>query len=87
MFAPNTTVDPQLTVSMADESIAGYITKGQSVALPKGLTVTYRSNRPQVVRVEGHTIRTAGAGVATVTATVRYNGRSASTTFVVDVSG
>jgi beta-glucosidase len=88
IFARNTTVDPQLTVSMADESIAGYITKGQSVALPTGLTVTYRSNRPQVVRVEGNrTIRTVGAGVATVTATVHYNGRSASTTFVIDVSG
>jgi len=88
MFARNTTVDPQLTVSMADESIAGYLTKGASVPLPKGLTVSYRSNRPQVVRVEGNrTIRTVGAGVATVTATVRYNGRSASTTFVVDVAG
>jgi beta-glucosidase len=73
---------------MADESIAGYVTKGASVALPKGLTVTYRSNRPQVVRVEGNrTIRTVGTGAATVTATVHYNGRSASTTFVVDVSG
>ena len=88
MFTRNTTVDPQLTVAMADESIAGYITRGASVALPRGLTVTYRSNRPQVVRVErNHTIRTVGAGVATVTATVHYNGRSASTTFVVDVSG
>jgi beta-glucosidase len=87
-FAPNTTVDPQLTVSMADESIAGYITKGASVPLPKGLTVTYRSDHPQVVGVEQDgTIRTAGAGVATVTATVHYNGRSASTTFVVHVSG
>jgi beta-glucosidase len=37
--------------------------------------------------VDGNqTIRTVGAGVATVTATVHYNGRSASTTFVVHVS-
>lgn len=87
-FPPNATVDPQLTVSMADESSYGYVTKGASVPLPEGLTVTYRSDRPQVVRVDGNgIIRTAGAGVATVTATVRYNGRSASTTFVVHVSG
>jgi beta-glucosidase len=87
MFARNTTVDPQLTVSTRDESVYGYLTKGSSVALPKGLTTTFRSNRPQVVRVERNgTIRTAGAGIATVTATVHYNGRSASTTFVVRVS-
>jgi len=86
-FAPNTVIDPQLTVSMVDESAYGYLTKGASVPLPPGLTVTYRSDRPQVVRVQGNTVRTAGPGVATVTATVRYNGRSASTTFVVHVSG
>jgi beta-glucosidase len=87
MFARNTTVDPQLTVSTRDESVYGYLTKGSSVALPKGLTTTFRSNRPQVVRVDRNgTIRTAGAGIATVTATVHYNGRSASTTFVVRVS-
>ena len=87
MFARNTTVDPQLTVSTRDESVYGYLTKGSSVPLPKGLTTTFRSNRPQVVRVERNgTIRTAGAGIATVTATVHYNGRSASTTFVVRVS-
>jgi beta-glucosidase len=72
---------------MQDESIYGYVTKGASVPLPKGLTATFRSNRPQVVRVDGNqTIRTVGAGVATVTATVHYNGKSASTTFVVHVS-
>jgi beta-glucosidase len=87
MFAKNTAVDPQLTVSMGDESIYGYITRGASVPLPRGLTVTYRSDRPQVVRVDRHqTIHTVGAGVATVTATVRYNGGTTSTTFVVDVS-
>jgi beta-glucosidase len=87
MFAGNTTVDPHLTVSMQDESIYGYVTKGASVPLPKGLKATFHSNRPQVVRVDGNqTIRTVGAGVATVTATVQYNGRSASTTFVVHVS-
>jgi beta-glucosidase len=83
MFAENTTVDPQLTVSMEDESIYGYLTKGASVALPKGLTATFRSNRPQMVRVDGNqTIHTVGTGVAAVTATVHYNGGTASATFV-----
>jgi beta-glucosidase len=87
MFARNTTVDPHLTVSMRDESIYGYVTKGASVPLPRGLTVSFRSDRPQVVRIgAGQTIHTVGAGVATVTATVHYNGGSASTTFVVHVS-
>ena len=63
-------VDPQLTVSTADEGVYGYVTKGASVPLPKGLTVTYRSDRPQVVKVQPDgTIRTAGPGVATVTFT------------------
>jgi beta-glucosidase len=86
-FAKGTTVDPQLTVSMRDESIYGYVTKGASVPLPAGLAVGYRSDRPQVVRVDGgRTIRTVGSGVATVTATVHYNGGTASTSFVVRVA-
>jgi beta-glucosidase len=87
MFARNTTVDPHLTVSMRDESVYGYVTKGASVPLPGGLTVTFRSDRPRVVRIAAdQTIHTVGAGVATVTATVHYKGGSAATTFVVHVS-
>jgi beta-glucosidase len=86
MFSRNTVVHPQLTVSMRDESIYGYVTKGASVPLPRGLRVTYRSNRPWVVRVAGQTIRTVGPGIATVTATVHYNGASAATKFVLRVS-
>jgi beta-glucosidase len=71
---------------MQDDSMYGYITKGAGTALPKGMTVTYRSDRPKVVRVDRHqTIHTVGTGVATVTATVHYNGGKASTAFVVDV--
>jgi beta-glucosidase len=33
-FDINTTIDPQLTVSMNDESLYGYVTKGQSRPLP-----------------------------------------------------
>ncbi|GAB3984660.1 hypothetical protein GCM10029978_094930 [Actinoallomurus acanthiterrae] len=86
-FDKGTTVDPRLTVSMADESLYGYVTKGASLPLPEGLTVTYRSDRPQVVRVDGgRTIRTVGSGVATVTAIVHYRGGTASTSFVVRVA-
>ena len=79
MFDAGTTIDPQLTVSMNDQSLYGYITEGQSTPLPRGLDVSYSSNRPDVVRVKGDTLRTVGSGIATVTATVRYHGGEAST--------
>jgi beta-glucosidase len=86
LFAESTVVDPQLTVSMRDESSYGYLTKGRSVPLPTGMTVSYRSNRPRVVRVDhDQTIHTVGTGVATVTATVHYDHGTASATFVIDV--
>jgi beta-glucosidase len=86
-FDINTTIDPQLTVSMNDESLYGYITKGQSRPLPAGLTVEYRSNRPNVVRVTGNgTLRTVRSGIATITARVRYHGGTASTSLTVNVA-
>jgi beta-glucosidase len=86
IFPANTVVDPQLTVSLSDESLYGYGTEGASTPLPKGMTVRYRSNRPNVVSVNGSgVIRTVGSGVATVTATVGYHGASTTGTFVVDV--
>jgi beta-glucosidase len=86
-FDVNTTIDPQLTVSMNDESRYGYITKGQSTPLPAGLSVRYTSNRPRIVRVSGSgTIRAVRSGVATITATVCYHGATASTSFVVNVA-
>jgi beta-glucosidase len=87
MFDPGVRVDPQLTVSMNDQSLYGYITKGQSTPLPRQLSVRYCSNRPGVVRVEHTgTIRTVGTGVATVTVLVRYHGTTVRTSFVVDVA-
>lgn len=86
MFTRGTTVNPQLTVSMRDETRYGYITKGASVPLPKHLTVTYHSDHPRVARIHGGTITTTGPGVATITATVRYNDHTATTSFVVHVS-
>jgi beta-glucosidase len=86
IFPAGTVVDPQLTVSLSDESLLGYVTEGQSTPLPAGLRVSYRSNRPSVVSVDrSGVIRTVGSGVATITATVQYHGGNATGTFVVDV--
>jgi beta-glucosidase len=84
-FPPDATVDPQLTVSMSDQSLFGYVTLGHSTALPAGMTVRYCSDRPGVVAVGRHGIRTVAPGVATVTATVSYHGHHATGSFVVDV--
>ena len=91
MFGINTTIDPQLTVSMNDQSLYGYITKGQSKALPAGLTTSYTSNRPKVVKVVNgkggkSTLKAVGSGIATITATAKYHGVSVSTSFTVDVA-
>ncbi len=85
-FPPHATVDPKLTVSMSDESLFGYVTKGKSTKLPKGSRVTYRSDRPAVVSIRRNTITTNRPGVATVTAVVRWRGGHATGEFVVDVT-
>ncbi|HEY3872308.1 MAG TPA: glycoside hydrolase family 3 C-terminal domain-containing protein [Actinocrinis sp.] len=86
-FPTGSTIVPQLTVSLSDQSLYGYITKGQSTPLPAGMTVRYSSNNPHVVSVSHHgtVLRAVGAGPATITATVSYHGRSATGTVVVDV--
>lgn len=87
MFDINTTINPQLTVSMNDQTLYGYITKGQSTPLPSGLSVSYASNRSKVVKVtENGTLKAVGSGIATITATVRYHGATTSTSFTVDVA-
>jgi beta-glucosidase len=86
MFPEGVTIDPALTVGMNDDSLYGWIEPGQSKRFPAGLTVSYSSNRPSVVAVDGNgTIRTVANGVATITATATYHGKSASTSFVVRV--
>ncbi|MBV9384730.1 MAG: glycoside hydrolase family 3 C-terminal domain-containing protein, partial [Streptosporangiaceae bacterium] len=86
-FPAGSTIVPQLTVSLSDQSLYGYITKGQSTPLPPGMTVRYSSDRPDVVRVshDGSLIRAVEPGPATITATVRYHGKTATGTFIVDV--
>lgn len=72
-------VTPALTVALTDDRLF-------SGALPPGTTVTWKSNRPSVIRAEPRgTLRAVGAGVATVTATVTYAGTSRSTTLAVGV--
>jgi beta-glucosidase len=86
-FPVGATIVPQLTVSLSDQSLVGYITKGQSTPLPAGMIVRYSSDHPAVVSVgrDGSALRAVGPGPATITATVRYRGRTATGTFVVDV--
>jgi beta-glucosidase len=86
-FPVGAAIDPQLTVSLSDQSVYGYVTLGQSTPLPPGMTVRYSSDHPDVVTVSGNgsIIRATGVGVATVTATVTNHGKSASGSFVADV--
>lgn len=86
MFPEATVVLPQLTVSMNNEARYGDISAGHSKPLPPGARVRYSSDHPRVVSVgRDGVIRTLSNGVATVTATVAYNGTSRSTQFVVRV--
>ena len=45
-------VDPQLTVTMNDDTQFGFIERGASRPLPPGARVGFRSNRPHVVAVD-----------------------------------
>jgi beta-glucosidase len=86
-FPAGATIVPQVTVSLSDQSLYGYITKGKSTPLPAGMIVRYASDRPDVVSVGrgGSAIRAVSPGPATVTVTVTYRGRTATGSFVVDV--
>jgi len=85
-FPADTVVDPQLTVGMSDDTLFGYITKGAGRPLPSGMTVRYRSNRPNVVSIDrSGAIHTGGPGAATVTATVIYHGTAKTSHFVIYV--
>ncbi len=85
-FPAGSSIQPQVTVSLSDQSLYGYITKGQSTPLPAGMTVRYTSDRPDVVSARGPVLRAVAAGPATITATVTYHGHTARGTFVVDVT-
>jgi beta-glucosidase len=85
-FDRDTTIDPQLTVATDDQVLHGYVSKGESTPLPRGLTVRYTSDRPKVVAVHGSTLRTVGSGIATVTVIAGFGGHTVRTSFVVDVA-
>lgn len=76
LFEAGDTVVPQLTVALSDQSLYGFIHPDENQPLPDGMTVSYDSNRPGVVRVNGDTLEASGPGVATITATVEYGDRS-----------
>ena len=87
IFDAGKTVDPQLTLAMSDDTLYGYVMKGYDApAIPESMSVSYTSNRPEVVSVQDGVITTVGAGVATVTATLTDGaGHEATTDFVVYV--
>jgi beta-glucosidase len=83
IFPVSSPIDPQLTVALSDESLAGYVTRGQSTPLPAGMRISYDSDHPDVVSAGPDGLRTRHSGVATVTMTVRYHGGVAKGSFVV----
>ncbi len=95
IYDKNQYVNPQLTVCMSNEKLYGYIIaqqrspikQKQSTPLPEGMTFTYESNRPSVVKVDGDKIKTVGPGVATVTVTGKLGSDVVTADFVVYVQG
>ncbi len=95
IFDKNKVVNPQVTVSMNTEKLYGYIIANQlspikqmkSCPLPEGMVLSYSSNRPNVVKVEGDQVKTVGPGVATLTITATYNGATVSGDAVIYVTG
>jgi beta-glucosidase len=87
-FSAGETITPEVTVALSDQTLAGYVTKGQSTPLPAGMVVRYSTDRPDTIRVSrGGTVLTAAApGPATITATVSYHGKVVRGSVVVDVS-
>jgi regulation of enolase protein 1 (concanavalin A-like superfamily) len=86
MFPEHTTVLPQLTASMSDDTLYGYIKAGSSKPFPRGMRFAFRGDHPNVVSVAPDgTITTGVNGVATITATATFRGVSKTTSFVVRV--
>jgi beta-glucosidase len=86
-FPAGATITPNLTVSLSDQTLVGYVTKGQSTPLPPGMTVCYSSDRPGTVGVApgGRSLTAVAPGPATITATVSYHGKTATGTAVIYV--
>lgn len=95
IFSTGDTVNPNPTVSMANDVLYGNINRlyssgsDQQYPIPSNITITYTSNRPNVVSTAGGTIKAIGGGAATITGTAydSITGSSTSTEFVVYVQG
>jgi beta-glucosidase len=89
VFPAGANVEPHLTIAMSDDTLYGYVTKGQSTPLPAGMRVRYTSDHPKVVEIapNGRIHTTRQAGVATITAHVSYRGVTRTGTFVINNSG
>ncbi|MDR1135653.1 MAG: glycoside hydrolase family 3 C-terminal domain-containing protein [Clostridiales Family XIII bacterium] len=96
IFGKGRTVSPNIAVAMNDESLYGRtivenvpgsvgVPHISDIPLPEGAVVSYSSNRPNVVSVDGGVIKTLEQGVATITASVSYNGETATGDFIVYV--
>ena len=82
-FGAGSRIDPQLTVTLSDESLFGYVTRGQSTPLPSGMRISYASDHPDVVSAGPDGLYTRDSGAATITVTARYHGGTAKGTFVI----
>jgi beta-glucosidase len=89
IFPAKTTVLPNLTVAMSDDTLYGYVTKGASRSFPAGMTFTYSSDHPESVRVlpDGTIRTTSNPGPATITVTAHYQGATQTGQFVIDNTG
>jgi beta-glucosidase len=85
-FPVGATITPNLTVSLSDQTLLGYVTKGQTTALPPGMTVRYSSDRPGTVKAgPAGTLHAIAPGPATITATVSYRGKVVTGSATVDI--
>src|SRR4051812_33045811 len=95
-------IKPNVTVAMSDDTLYGFVRYQRNIdnnspdygklqslgrALPSGMDISYSSNRPDVVSVEGgKRLVAVGNGVATITATATYHGQTKTRDFVVKVA-
>jgi beta-glucosidase len=87
IFPRDAVVLPALTVAFSDDTLYGYIRRGQSTPLPPELGLELRSNRPEIASVDAQGVLRTGSlpGVATITASVDSGGVRAATEFVIYV--